>query len=138
MDDQAFGAATEDRFLRLMSTKVDFTPPWYLHAEKAPYEWDHRGIDFFVYISHKEGGEPVKVPVQIKSSKDGAREFRRKHSAHQVSHITVFVLTRRMSDTDVRNMVYARLRRVRTSGRRYGRYYGREIQIAESHWKSRK
>lgn len=137
MDDYEVGAATESRFLRLMSAKVDSTPLWYRYAEKASYEWDHRGIDFFVYISHKEGGSPVKVPVQIKSSKERAREFRCKRSAHQVSHIVIFVVTRRMSDMDVLNMVYARLRRVHASGARYDRYYAREIQIAESHGKSR-
>ncbi len=138
MNDQEVGAATESRFLRLMSTKVGFTPPWYLHAEKAPYEWDHRGVDFFVYISHKEGGEPVKIPVQIKSSKERARAFRRKHTADQVAHIVIFVVTRRTSDFDVLNMIYARLRRIHASGLRYGRYYAREVQIAKSHWKSRK
>lgn len=132
------GAATENRFLRIMSTPVHATPHWYLRTEKAEYEWDHRGIDFFVYIAHKEDGQPVKVPVQIKSSKDGAREFRRKHTPQQVSTILMFVIARRLDDATLRIMIYARLRRIHESGIRYDRYYERELAIAEKHWHVRK
>lgn len=137
MNDQEFGAATENRFLRLMSTNVDYTPPWYLHTAKAENEWDYRGIDFFVYIAHKEGGLPVKVPVQIKSSKTGAREFRRKHSPSQVANILVFIITEMKTDEEVLRKVYRRLWHVYHSCKRYHGYYAQELAQVRSHWKSR-
>mgnify|MGYP001585962139 CR=1 FL=1 len=137
MNDQESGAATENRFLHLMSTKVSYTPGWYLQTAKAESEWDHRGIDFFVYIAHKKGGDPVKVPVQIKSSENGARKFRRTHSSHRTGNILLFVVTPQKTDKDVRRMVYACLSRVRESGKRYDGYYAQELAKAEAHWKSR-
>lgn len=132
----AIGSATERRFLRLMRVSDKHTPRWLIDTTPAGLEWDSRGVDFFMYLAHRKGGPPVKVPVQIKSSVSGAEHFRRTHSRDRVRFISLFVVKHYDSDGFIRHMVYQELRRIRRSEIRYDQFYKREIARAESHWKS--
>ena len=131
------GAATENRFQNLMSIRDDTTPSWLLGTIPAGDVWDSRGVDFFVHLAHRDGGLPVKVPVQIKSSRAGADHFRATQSIDRLRNIILFILKRRDKDAYLRRMIYYNLGLIRDSGVRFDEYYARERERGEAHWKSR-
>lgn len=92
------GALTEKRFFTVIRSYLDggnrswILPQWFYGVEKAAPRHDRKGVDAFVLT------DVGKIPVQIKSSMAGAKQFSNKQ-CHE--GIVVIVINKNITDEKI-------------------------------------
>lgn len=111
--EEKVGAESERRFFAACNERTRRTPDWFIKVAQADVAWDVRGIDGFAFFRPLDGGKRIKVPIQIKSSKRGRKEFLKKMPSSFASNVTVVVVLRWKSDEQLRQQLYAKLGSIR-------------------------
>jgi len=107
------GEDTEKRFFEAMQVRTEQTPPWFKKIERADLFFDLRGIDAFAFVEYREGERRLRIPIQIKSSKTGAKEYRERHPLCYEHGVVVIVVKSNRTDEQLRQHVYTELGRAR-------------------------
>jgi hypothetical protein len=127
--DEIKGADSELRFISACSVRTPETPAWFVKVIAGGPAWDIRGVDAFAYYVPEDGSKRVKVPIQIKSSLQGKRNFRKKASADSRKNVIVIAVLASETDDQLRGQLYAELERVRGAGKRFDDFLTRTMAI---------
>lgn len=83
------GKVSEDQFFRALSARSEDAPSWFVSIRRATEEEDQRGFDAFILTT--DVGE---IPIQIKSSRQGVRNFRQKRPGNPAIPVVITVSRR--------------------------------------------
>ena len=112
------GKEAELRFLKVINTNFLNKPYWLKRVEKAPKQYDLRGVDMLALVQLSDT-EEVILPLQIKSSLQGLKAFKSDHSAYVAKMVPVVVVNNWCNDENICIRTCSLLRRIRSSGPQY-------------------
>lgn len=125
MNDEERGLENEQRFFAVVGVKTAKTPDWFLKVSGVSPSMDIRGIDAMASIRDRNGGTPIKVPVQIKSSYAGLCKYYDKYPGHLDAGVIVIVVHCHRTDDDIRSALYRELKTAYERGSRFDDFLAR-------------
>lgn len=88
-------------------------PPWFVNIEKASAVMDVRGIDWIAYIWHRQHPKPIRVPIQIKGSAEGVKDYYKRYPDAHRAGVIVLVVQRTDSPVYIIDRLVEKLHEVR-------------------------
>ncbi len=111
----------EDIFFRAVTADTE-KPWWLLGVEPASPILDVRGVDALAEVVYPDKTTVVKVPVQIKGSCAGMREYYRLHPSARRARVVVLPVNKHFYAEQILYFFLRRLERVRQANIRYDDY----------------
>lgn len=109
MDVFVAGERTETRFLRAIQTDTGSKPAWFIKVLRATALLDMSGIDAIALVRYPKISEPVRIPIQIKSSIAGRESYFRHHPDAREARVVVIIIHERMDDDMICRTLYREL-----------------------------
>lgn len=108
------GLLIEERFFSAIAKRTSTTPEWFVGFRRANERLDMLGIDAVVWVTQRETGKRVRVPIQIKRSWAGVARHYVQHPEHWTERIVLLVVHEAMSGDIMRERLYDALRHVQS------------------------
>jgi hypothetical protein len=110
------GEETERRFYEALQDWRPNEPEWFLGVEVASTLLDMRGVDCLALVKYPKLRNPVRVPIQIKSSGRHIEDYFDRHRGAKEAGVIVLVIKQGDGVVAIRNKLFGALGNVRKSG----------------------
>lgn len=121
------GEKTERRLIDALKSPGATKPKWFIELQRASALLDMRGIDAIALVRYPGHDEPIRIPVQIKSSALGRDEYFEKHPDALAARVVAVVIRPEMTAREIRTQLFRRLREVRDDRVFYKEFFLRSI-----------
>ena len=121
MSSDEVGALIEHRFFTALAHDTGSKPSWFIRIERASVFLDLRGVDAIAFIRYESELDPVRIPIQIKSSAFGREAYYRKNPKAARARVPVIVIPHMRSEDEdlICRRLYRELGDVRAAGLMY-------------------
>lgn len=125
LEPRARGALSQRRYLDSVAILREDTPSWFIGLILGDFELDLRGVDAIAYITYPGEYRVSRVPIQIKSSYSGIREFEEEQKKYGGENIVVVLVRDDISSNQFRRYTFTELQRIRAENIRFDDYFAR-------------